>query len=452
MNITEPRSSNTITAIATPYGEGGVSIIKISGCAALKIASKLLKVKQSFIKPKKIFVKKIGILSKAVILYFKNPNSYTGEDVIEIQVLGGPLIAEEILKEVISLGATMAKEGEFTKRALLNGKISLFEAENLLAQIKAETKKELELIDSLENNKNKKEYDTLFKEIIKLSHSLDVFFDFPEENEVSANDIKNIVTSINKKITQIKNQLSDIRISRDGTRIAIIGKPNSGKSSVFNLILGESRSIVTNIKGTTRDVISETILLNDTKCILSDTAGIRKKGNYIENLGIKIAKKMIHTSDIIIYVVDSSKKTEISAFPLLSLLKNKPCLVVLNKRDLLKQKPIVPRETNHISYLPLSTKIKSDKTVLLNKLNSIIASFYSEHTRPFNVSFSTRSELLINEISRYLEQVLEIINSNDDILKVQPLISAAVNNFSEFLGKDSSSSLDEIFSQFCIGK
>jgi len=335
---------NTIAAIATPTGVGGVSIVRVSGKDALKIASKifhspLLKDITS-IKPRYMYlgdVKTMNFTDKSLFVYFQAPHSYTGEDVIEFQCHGGTVIARGILEELLNNGATLASPGEFTKRAYINGCLTLDAAEGVIDMINAESEAEVRAGYGLLEGALAIKIKEMQKGLTQMLAKIEVTLDYPEvdyEEQTSAE----ILVELKKLETQLQGLIDSSktgRLLKEGTKILILGRPNVGKSSLLNAMLNYSRAIVTDIEGTTRDIIEETYVYNGAKFVIIDTAGIRDSGDVIEQMGIEKAKSLINQSDVILLTLDASQGISAEDKNISSLLAGKNIIVVVNKADLI---------------------------------------------------------------------------------------------------------------------
>ncbi|MBP8613172.1 MAG: tRNA uridine-5-carboxymethylaminomethyl(34) synthesis GTPase MnmE, partial [Candidatus Atribacteria bacterium] len=302
---------DTIVAISTPRGFGGIGIVRLSGNEALTIAQKILSKKIA--KPRYALYGAVfdpitkAEIDTAVVTYYKAPHSYTGEDVVEISMHGGIKNLEMVLNLLISLGARMAEKGEFTRRAVLNGKMDIFEANAVVELIEAKTEKAVllsskrlfgELSEDVENIRNK---------ILTVNSQIEASIDFPfDVEEVDKNTVRDTLESISSEIKKLLISYNESRVVLDGVRVTIVGKPNVGKSTLLNALLKFDRAIVSEIPGTTRDTVEETVDFYGIPMKIIDTAGIRDSNDALEKLGIERSKRAVETSDLILFVFDAS--------------------------------------------------------------------------------------------------------------------------------------------------
>ncbi|MCK4777033.1 MAG: tRNA uridine-5-carboxymethylaminomethyl(34) synthesis GTPase MnmE, partial [Actinomycetia bacterium] len=338
-------NDDTIAAISTPLGEGGIGIVRISGKDSKKILRRVF-IDKNGKKPRRFFSKKLSLgfiinpptgerVDEVLLSYMEKPYTYTREDVVEINCHSGWLVLKKILSIVLDEGARIAEPGEFTKRAFLNGRIDLSQAEAVSELIRSKTEKALKAsLDQLKGSLSEK-YNNLKKELIEVISNLEAEIDFPEE-ELEILDKKTMI----RKIENIKDGLENIidesekgKIYRDGIKTVIVGKPNVGKSSLLNALLKEQRAIVTEIPGTTRDTIEENILIKGIPLNLIDTAGLRKAKNIIEKIGVDIAKSKLSQADLTLFVVDVSEDLTKEDETILNHIPKHKVIAVMNKSD-----------------------------------------------------------------------------------------------------------------------
>lgn len=343
------REFDTICAIATPIGEGGIAIIRISGEKALEIADKIFAPKsKKDIKDMKTYTMRYGtivdldtkdIIDDVILSYMKGPRSYTGENVIEVNCHGGVVATNRVLNQIVKAGARIAEPGEFTKRAFLNGRIDLSQAEATMDIIKAKT--ELSMKSAMMQSKGalSKEIGELRKYLLNVLALIEYAVDFTEDDEDIVDDdlIAQIKDSITKTITRINSLLKNAdegKIIRDGLNIVIVGKPNVGKSSLLNSLLREKRAIVTDIPGTTRDIIEEYINLDGIPIKITDTAGIRDTEDTVEKIGVERSKEKIEEADLVILMLDTSRALDDEDRVIIDAINDKKYIALLNKVDL----------------------------------------------------------------------------------------------------------------------
>lgn len=335
---------DTIAAIATAPGEGGIGIVRISGEKSLEVAQSIFKSKSGkMIKDyntRTLIYGKIvdgeKVIDEVLVAYMKGPNSYTAEDVIEINCHGGFISVKKILELILSKGVRIADAGEFTKRAFLNGRIDLSQAEAIIDVIKSKTDMAHEVAQNqLEGSLAKKIKDLRMNVTEVLAH-LEVSIDFAEEDveEITYQTLEEKSLELRNEIKKLYDTAESGKILRDGLKTVIVGKPNVGKSSLLNSILGENRAIVTDIAGTTRDVIEEFVNIKGIPLKIVDTAGIRETEDVVEKIGVEKSRESFSTADLVIMVLDASRKLSEEDMEILESIKNKKTIVLLNKVDL----------------------------------------------------------------------------------------------------------------------
>ena len=455
---------STIVGISTAPGIGGIGIIRMSGDDSFRILDKIFvpKHKQD-LKDIKGYTIKYGnivennkIIDEVLVSYFKAPKSYTTENMCEINSHGSNLIIKNILEICLKNGAQMAEPGEFTKRAFLNGRIDLAQAESVIDIINAKSDREAKSgIKQLEGFLSK-EIKEIKQSILDVLVNIEVTIDYPEYDtpEVQKNEIKNMLENIGKRLEKLEKSFDNGKIIKDGIKTAIIGKPNAGKSSLLNAILKEDRAIVTDIAGTTRDTIEEYVTINGITLKLIDTAGIRKSEDSVEKIGIEKSIEQAKEADLIIAIFDCSKELDNEDLEILKLIENKKSIILLNKSDL---KNIL--DENNILF-----KNKSKNILKISALNKTgIDELYNKITEMFQLNeINLDSEVLItnvrhkNIISRAIENVKL---SNKAILDNMPIdiiaiyIKQILDDLGEITGEVVTEEIiNEIFSKFCLGK
>jgi len=434
---------STIVAIATPPGNSGVGIVRISGPNALNIAKKLFNQKLS---PRVATLGKI-LNDTAIGIYFKAPHSFTGEDIIEFQCHGGWLLLNKVVQAAVQNGATAATRGEFSRRAFLNGKLSLDQAESIIEIINAESDMHLKSASSVLSGALKDQLQSFEKSLIEVTAQIEATLDYPEHDieHTTAGQIREQTQNLLAQITTLTDTAQAGRIIANGINVAVLGKPNVGKSSIFNALLNTDRSIVTEIPGTTTDTVTDAIIYNGIKIIFHDTAGIRESQNKIEHLGIQRSQKVLDDCDIALVIFDA---TDVDVPELLALVENKQHIIVYNKCDLLprlceepatKQPLYVSAKTGHninqikqkIYDLCLTTPPASDQIIITN----------ARHAN--ELTYARES----------LENAITSINNQIPLDCVATDIVTALNHIGNITGTRASEAvLDEIFSRFCLGK
>jgi len=449
--------NGTIVALSTPYGESGIGVIRMSGPAAFNLAQLIFKSKTDIRRSpshKAILGHIIDPhtgekLDECVVLIMRSPHSYTGEDTVEFQVHGSPVLEELVLKFLIELGAKSASPGEFTKRAFLNGKLDLSSAEAIIDIIQA--KNEAGLKSSYNQLEGKLSYElkpilTDLKDII--TH-IEAFIDFPEEVDISYQELELKISSIIERLISILNGAYFTRLYRKGIYCPIIGRPNVGKSSLLNILLGEERAIVTSIPGTTRDTIIESISIGGIFATLVDTAGIRHTGDLVESIGVERTINAIEQADIVLWMIDASESLASYDYEIESITHDKKRIVVFNKIDI---KRIISMEDVSQFGPVVETSCKTGEGIdrLKLKLKEMVGDIPSPtNTIPVN----TRHEAIIKRSMNNLNNVLDGLRFNYPLDVVAGEIWESYNILREITGESVSIDIvEEIFSRFCVGK
>ena len=455
---------DTIAAIATAPGEGGIGIIRISGEKSLQVAQSIFKSKSGkMIKDYNARTLIYGtvvdnekVIDEVLVAYMKGPNSYTAEDVIEINCHGGFISVKKILELILSKGVRLAEAGEFTKRAFLNGRIDLSQAEAIIDVIKSKTDMAHEVAQSqLEGSLAKKIKDLRMNVTEVLAH-LEVSIDFAEEDveEITYQTLEEKALELRNEIKKLYDTAESGKILRDGLKTVIVGKPNVGKSSLLNSILGENRAIVTDIAGTTRDVIEEFVNIKGIPLKIVDTAGIRETEDVVEKIGLEKSIESFSTADLVIMVLDASRKLSEEDMEILESLKNKKTIVLLNKMDLEPQIELEKIEefVNSEDIIKISALKHQGIEELQDKIEAMV----------YHGSVKNSSNLMITN-SRHKDALFKAYESiNDAISAIEQrmpydFIEVDFKNIWDYLGYINGDTvredlLDTIFANFCIGK
>lgn len=455
---------DTIAAIATAPGEGGIGIIRISGEKSLQVAQSIFKSKSGkMIKDYNTRTLIYGtvvdnekVIDEVLVAYMKGPNSYTAEDVIEINCHGGFISVKKILELILSKGVRLAEAGEFTKRAFLNGRIDLSQAEAIIDVIKSKTDMAHEVAQSqLEGSLAKKIKDLRMNVTEVLAH-LEVSIDFAEEDveEITYQTLEEKALELRNEIKKLYDTAESGKILRDGLKTVIVGKPNVGKSSLLNSILGENRAIVTDIAGTTRDVIEEFVNIKGIPLKIVDTAGIRETEDVVEKIGVEKSRESFSTADLVIMVLDASRKLSEEDMEILESLKNKKTIVLLNKMDLEPQIELEKIEefVNSEDIIKISALKHQGIEELQDKIESMV----------YHGSVKNYSNLMITN-SRHKDALFKAYESINDAISAidqrmpYDFIEVDFKNIWDYLGYINGDTvredlLDTIFANFCIGK
>ncbi len=441
-----------IAAIATPAGKGGVAIIRVSGKDALALAAKMFrpvgKVSVMDFEPYRMYPGMIdagNFTDYGLCVYFKGPASYTGEDVIEFQCHGGESVARGILKQTFRLGAKSAGKGEFTKRAFLNGKISLASAEGVADMINGESEAEVKAGFFLYSEKLTEKVRALQADLKNLLAGIDVSVDYPEEDveEQHLEELAIALTGLKEKLSALLSGYAAGKKIKSGVTVAICGKPNTGKSSLLNRLLGYDKAIVSSIAGTTRDAVEGVLEIKGTKFNLYDTAGVRESGDKIENIGIERAEAIIKAADVAVFVADYSNGMTEEDGKVLDMVSGKPLIKVFNKIDL------------------TSDDTDSDADVLTSAVTGAGIERLKELL--FEKGFGERGEdaaFLVEE--RHYDALCRAKESLEKAIfacEFQPLdlvgidVKCAWDALGEITGETATEAIiEEIFSMFCVGK
>ena len=455
---------STIVSISTAPGIGGIGIIRMSGEKSFEILDKIFKPKTSQkIEDIKGYTIKYGhivenneIIDEVLVSYFKAPRSYTTENMCEINSHGGNVVVKKILEICLKNGAELAEPGEFTKRAFLNGRIDLAQAESVIDVINAKSDKEAKSgIKQLEGFLSK-EIKGIKQEILDVLVNIEVTIDYPEYDtpEVQEKEIAQMLESVGKKLKKLEKSFDNGKIIKDGIKTAIIGKPNAGKSSLLNAILKEDRAIVTDIAGTTRDTIEEFVTINGIPLNLVDTAGIREAADEVEKIGVEKSIKQANDADLIIAIFDSSKDLEEEDIEILNLIKGKKSIILLNKSDL--NSKINENDDRFTSITENILRISA-----LNKYG--IDELYEKIAELFNLNeINLDNEILITNIrhKNIISKSLENVNKAKEALEINmpiDIITIYIKEILEDLGEITGEVvtediINEIFSKFCLGK
>ncbi|AVQ27693.1 tRNA uridine-5-carboxymethylaminomethyl(34) synthesis GTPase MnmE [Fusobacterium ulcerans] len=453
---------DTIAAISTPRGEGGIGIVRISGNNALEILGKIFKPKsKKNIEELKNFSINYGhlydgknLVDEVLVSIMKAPNTYTKEDIVEINCHGGFVITEKVLETVLKNGARISESGEFTRRAFLNGRLDLTQAEAVMDIIHGKTEKSVSLsLDQLRGDL-KEQIGHLKKLVLDVAAHINVVLDYPEEgidDPLPENLVGNLREVMDTTDILIRSYDKG-KMIKEGIKTAIVGKPNVGKSSILNSVLKEERAIVTHVAGTTRDVIEEVVNLKGIPLVLVDTAGIRKTDDLVENIGVEKSKQLIESADLILFVVDGSRALDEEDMRIHEAIKAEKVIGILNKIDIREDIDLSPL-TKINKWLEISA-IKNQGIDEMEEeiYNHIIEENVEDSSQKITIT-NIRHKSALEKTKQSIENIFETIENGlpMDLMAVD--IKGALDSLSEVTGEISSEDLlDHIFSNFCVGK
>lgn len=452
---------STIAAISTPEAPGGIAVIRISGEEAIDVAERIFRpLGNKSVREMKGYTCAYGAayegderLDDCILTVFKAPHSYTGEDVAEISCHGGLYVTKRILRAVLSAGAENAGAGEFTKRAFLNGKLDLTQAEAVMDIISAKGGRELKMAENLREGAAFKKARKASDALVKLLGDLAAWADYPEDDipEVEPAALAESLREVEAELSQLVKGYDCGRILREGVATVIVGRPNVGKSTLFNCLSGCERSIVTEIAGTTRDVIEETVKLGDIVLRLSDTAGIRETTDKIEEIGVEIARKKLNESDLVIAVFDGSCPLTADDFEIMERISGMKSIAVVNKSD----KESIIKEENLTKYFKHIVYLSAKNQSGIDKLESAVEELFKLNEFDFEsvTVANERQKQCIENSLEYVRKAIEALEYGEMLDAVTILIDEAEKYLLELTGeKVTEAVVDEVFSRFCVGK
>ena len=448
---------DTIAAISTAYGEGGIGIIRISGENALNIVSGLFK---PTLIPNMMTYGHIRdgdeIIDEVMVCYFRAPRSYTAEDVVEIHCHGSVVSLRKILALVLRHGARIAEPGEFTERAFLNGRLDLTQAEAVIDLIKAKSDKTFELaLNQLEGGFSK-EIRKIRKEVEDVLVHLAVNIDYPDEDieVLTYEKLKESLAGIKKEIGKLIETSDTGRILKEGLKVSIIGKPNVGKSSLMNALLNEDRAIVTEIPGTTRDIIEESINIRKIPVTLIDTAGIRKTEDIVEKIGIEKSKEAFNQADLVIFMLDSSSPLDDEDLGIMDIIGDRYAICLLNKTDL----GIAVKKDDISSIIPNSVIIETAVSdgigieLICDEIENLVYGGRVKQEESLIVT-NVRHKALLEEALRSVDDALKMAKSLEPLELLEIDVNNAYASLGRIIGDEVEEDiLNEVFRRFCLGK
>lgn len=447
--------NDTIVAISTTTGVGAISIIRLSGPESIEIASKVFTKDLSNTESHTIHYGHIKdkeeIIDEVLVSVMRAPKTFTREDIVEINCHGGVAPTNKVLEVLLKNGARLAEPGEFTKRAFLNGRIDLLEAEATMDLISSKTDKARKMSINTLTGETSNLIKELRDDLVDIISNIEVNIDYPEYEDIEVLTNEKIIPSIKlfkEKLEDIIKKSEDSRVIKEGIKVGIIGRPNVGKSSLLNSLLEEEKAIVTDIPGTTRDIVEGTIVLGGIILNIIDTAGIRDTRDVVEKLGVEKSMHIIDSSDLVIFILNNNEEITEEEKELLQKLEDKKRIIVINKIDLESKLD----KTNLNNYIEISVK----DNIGIDKIKD-------EIKRLFNIGIieandmtylsNARSISLLHKALKNIEEAIIEINNNSPIDIVEFNLKDAWNNLGEIIGETYTEELlDELFSRFCLGK
>ena len=452
---------DTIAAISTPRGEGGIGIIRISGDKSFEILERIFNTKNpnrdlGFYKFNYGFIHDNGkIVDEVMAVRMKAPKTYTCEDVVEINCHGGHLISEKVLELVLKNGARHAEQGEFTKRAFMNGRIDLSQAEAVMDIIHGKTEKSISLsLEQLRGDLRDK-IASFKKALLDVTAHVNVVLDYPEEgiDDPLPSNLRENLENVYAEADRLISSYDKGKKIKEGIKTVIVGKPNVGKSTLLNSLLKEERAIVTHIPGTTRDVIEEIINIKGIPLVLTDTAGIRKTEDIVENIGVEKSKKFIENADLVLLVLDASRELESEDREVIEEIQNhnKKTIVLLNKIDL--ERKIELEEFNLENILEISAKDNIGIEDMEERIYSYIVEENVEDSSEKLIITNIRHKTALEKTKDAIRNIFETIDAGMPMDLISVDLKEALDSLSEITGEISSEDiLDHVFGNFCVGK
>ena len=451
----------TIAAIATPNAPGGIAVIRISGERAFEVAEKIfVPAGDKKVADMRGYTCAYGEafdgeerLDDCILTVFRAPHSFTGEDTAEISCHGGIYVTRRILRAALANGAVMAQAGEFTKRAFLNGKIDLTQAESVMDIISAKGERELKMAENIREGAAYKAVRKISDRLMNMLGSLAAWTDYPDEDipEVEPETMRTELENIRAELESLIRNYDSGRILREGVSTVIVGRPNVGKSTLFNALSGCERSIVTDIAGTTRDAVEETVKLGDVTLRLMDTAGIRETSDKIEEMGVNIAQKAIESAELVIAVFDGSETMSDDDVNIINKINFNNSVAVVNKNDLSTVIDITELEKHfkHIVYLSAKENSGTDELcACIEDIFRLNEPFFNDVTVA-----NERQKKCVDVCLENVEKAVEAIECGEMLDAVNVLIDYAEQSLLELIGeKITDAVVDEVFSRFCVGK
>ena len=453
--------SRTITAIATPLAIGSVGIIRISGEKSYEILSKIFKsINNKNPENQKGYTSLYGhifednqIVDEVVVHFYRKPLSYTGEDVIEISCHGGIYILKKVLHLVVKNGAKLAEAGEFTKTAVLNGKMTLTQAEGVMDLIEAQTSQSAKAGMMAREGVLFKTITEIKQNLVAISAHLSAFIDYPEEEieDINHQDILEKLTVCHEKMLKLTETYDYGSIIKNGVETVIIGKTNAGKSSLMNLLAGRNKSIVTDIAGTTRDIVEDNIQIGDVILNISDTAGIRETDDVVESIGTKLAIDKIATSSLVLAVFDGSAKLDENDINVINNVKNTNCIAIINKSDLVKNIEMETIKENFDNIINISALESQGILELQSQIEELLK--LKNIDLSLGLIANERQKIASDEALENIQMGLNSVNEKHNLDAISFNIEMAIQSLLNLTGETVTEEvINGVFSNFCVGK
>lgn len=454
-------SGDTIAAISTPVAAGGIGMVRMSGPQAFEIAD------QIFVSVSHKTVSETGgyhglfgrlhdeqgEIDEAVVFVYRTPRSYTGEDVVEICCHGGIYLVQRTLRACISAGARPAQAGEFTRRAFLNGKMSLTQAEAVVDLIASQSQQSAQAALSAKDGAVFQKIHRVVDKMLGVSAALAAWIDYPDEDidEVSGENLNQSVMDICNSLHTILKEYDTGKVLREGVSTVIVGRPNVGKSTLMNLLSGEQKSIVTQIPGTTRDIVEDTIRLGDVVLHLADTAGLRDTDDPVEKMGVELARKRLNSSYLVLAVFDSSEELSAEDLELIEKIKDRPVVAVINKTDL-ERKIDVEKIREKIPHIAeLSASAGEGVQALEREVRELLQ--LSSLDSSSGIIANERQRACVEQATKTMDEARQALEVGETLDAVNVCIDSAIDSLLELTGERASEAvINQVFERFCVGK
>ena len=455
------KTNSTIAAISTAQGEGGIGVIRVSGDGAIEIADKVFKnINNKKIKDMKGYTAAFGSivfegekLDEAVALVFRAPHSYTGEDVVELSCHGGMYITKQVLRAVLEAGAVPAEAGEFTKRAFLNGKLDLTEAEAVIDIISAKSKSAARSAICVKEGALRKKITEVKDDLLSLTAHLSAWADYPEEDIAEVSDEDILVTCEKAELTlkRLLDTYDSGQAVKQGIDTVIAGRPNVGKSTLMNLLSGTEKSIVTDIPGTTRDVVEDTVLVGDVILRLSDTAGLRDTDDAVEKIGVDRARKKLSQCGLLLAVFDNSRELDSDDLELIEMSREVPTVAIINKTDLQAKLDINKIKSDISNIVYVSAANGEGREDIINAVEKIAG---TQNLNPSEGILSNeRQRSNVYNALNSVREAKAAVETGMTFDAVTVSLEDAISELLEMTGeKTSDEVIDRVFHNFCVGK